>query len=248
MSRVLVTGSAGAVGQMVCAELARRGHEVRGLDRVPTHGMPDARVGDVTDAASVRAAISGCDTVIHLAAERDDAPFLEVLLEPNVVGLFTVMNAAREAAVRRVILASSVQVVGRWPRDGGHAIAVDETNPGNHYALTKHWAEDLGAMYARHFGLSVLAVRIGWMVRNPREALQMERMGCYNLYLSRAEAGRFFALAVEAAAIDFAVVYAVSAAGAAHYDMEPARRLLGFQPQDRWPEGLGFAVPTEASA
>jgi nucleoside-diphosphate-sugar epimerase len=131
--------------------------------------MPDARIGDVTDAASVRAAISGCDTVIHLAAERDDAPFLEVLLEPNVVGLFTVMNAAREAAVRRVVLASSVQVVGRWPRDGGPAIAVDETNPGNHYALTKHWAEDLGAMYARHFGLGVLAcASAGWCATRTR--------------------------------------------------------------------------------
>ncbi len=248
MSRVLVTGSAGAVGQMVWAELVRRGHQVRGLDRAPTRGLPDAVVGDVADAACVRAAISGCDTVVHLAAERDDAPFLEVLLKPNVIGLFTVMNAAREAGVRRVVLASSVQVVGRWPAQVSGTIPTDEANPKNHYALTKLWAEDLGAMYARHFGLSVLAVRIGWMVRNPGEARQMERMGCYDLYLSRAEAGRFFALAVEANGIDFAVVYAVSAAGSARFDMEPARRLLGFQAQDRWPDGLGFSVPTEATA
>lgn len=245
MSRVLVTGSAGAVGRHVCAELLRRGHAVRGLDLVATPGLADATVGSVADAACVGRALEGCDTVVHLAAEPNDAPFLEVLLEPNVVGLFNVMSAARQAGLRRVVLASSIQVVGRGPRPGTLPAPTTAARPSNHYALTKLWAEELGAMYAHRFAMSVIAVRIGWMVRDPDEALTMLRIQRQEIYLSGMEAGRFFALAVEAEGVDFAVVYAVSADGVAHFDMEPARRLLGFVPRDRWPEGLGFEVPIE---
>jgi len=246
MSRVLVTGSAGAIGQPVCLELSRRGHEVRGLDRVMTPNVADAVVVDLVHREGVRAALRGVDSVVHLAAHPDDADFAQ-LEGPNVRGLFHVLDAARQEGVRRVILASSIQALGKWwepsraepagPRDG---------LPSNHYALTKVWAEHMGEMYARCYGLSVLAVRIAFMVRDRGEAARLERMKAYDTYLSRGDVGRFFAQAVEAPAIDFAVVYAVGAGGGRLFDMEPARRLLGFEARDRWPEGLGFEPPPAA--
>jgi hypothetical protein len=57
--------------------------------------------------------------------------------------------------------------------------------------------------------------------------------------------GRFFALSIEAGPIDFAVLYAVGAGGERLFDMEPSQRLIGFAARDRWPEGLGFALPPE---
>jgi hypothetical protein len=81
------------------------------------------------------------------------------------------------------------------------------------------------------------------MVRNPTEALRLEQMKVYDMYLSRGDVGRFFADAVEAGPVDFAVVYAVGSGGERWLDMEPARRLLGFEARDRWPEGLGFEMP-----
>lgn len=246
MARVLVTGSAGAIGQPVCEELLRRGHQVRALDRVSTPGVGDAVVVDVVDREGVRAAVRGVDSVVHLAAHPDDADFA-VLEGPNVRGLFNVLDAARLEGVRRVILASSIQALGKWwdtsrvapagPRDG---------LPTNHYALTKVWAEHMGEMYARCYGLSVLAVRIAFMVRNPAEALRLVQKKVHDMYLSRGDVGRFFALAVEARAIDFAVVYAVGAGGERVFDMDPARSLLGFEARDRWPEGLGFEPPASA--
>ncbi len=241
MARVLVTGSAGAVGGPVCAALADRGHRVRGLDRRSSPGLDEAIEGDIADAAVVRSAVEGCDAIVHLAAHPDDAAF-EVLLGPNVVGLYNVMNAAREAGVRRLVLASSIQVVGRWSESTVFPIPVTATAPGNHYALTKAWAETTGRMYAQRFGLSVIAVRLGWMVRNRREAEHMQKCQRFDVYLSRSDVGRLFALAVEAKAIEFEVVYALSVEGARQFDMEPARRLLGFEARDHWPEGLGFEV------
>ena len=240
MAKVLVTGAAGAIGQPVCRELLQRGHEVVAFDRVRASVASSAICGNIADPEAIDGAMSGVEALVHLAAEPNDAPF-EQLLEPNVIGLYHVMNAARAHAVRRIVLASSIQVLGY--RNGATTPAsVNETAPVNHYALTKVWAEDLGAMYARKFGLSVLCVRVAWMVRNVVEARKMVELDRPDLYLSHGDAGRFFALAVEATNIDFAVVYAASRGGERLYDMESARRLLGYEPRDRWPHGLPFEL------
>lgn len=241
MTRVLVTGSSGAVGRPVCRELVRRGHQVRGLDRVPAPGIDDQVIGDIADASTVREAMRDVRAVIHLAAQPVDAEF-SLLVGPNVIGLQQVMSAAREAAVRRVVLASSIQVLGRRPPGSGPA-RVDEAGPSNHYGLTKRWAEQMGEMYARCHGMSVIAVRIGWLVRNLAEAERMRQLDLPDIYLSHRDAGRLFASAVEAEVAGFAVVYGASRGAERVYDMEPTRRLLGYEALDRWPEGLDFPLP-----
>ena len=241
--KVLVTGSAGVIGRPVCQELLRQGHDVRGLDRRPSPDLVDAAVADIADAEAVRAAVAGMDAVVHLAAQPVDAPF-DQLVGPNVVGLYNVFDACREAAVKRVVLASSIMTVIRRPVRT-HPATVDEAWPGDHYALTKLWAEQMGAMYARRFGMSILAVRIGWVVRNPDEARHMLKLGAFDIYLSRADAGRFFAAAVAKNHVDFAVVYAISRGGETVFDMEPSRKLLGYEPREKWPEGLPFDLPRD---
>jgi uronate dehydrogenase len=250
MALVLVTGSAGYVGQTVCRELARRGHEVRGLDRVPTPGLRDFLVANVADPEAAREAVRGASVVVHLAAEPNDCAFAR-LVGPNVVGLYNVMNAAREEGVERVVLASTLQIA--WSRKGRKRPArVREARPSNHYALTKLWAEQMGEMYARCYGMSVIAVRLTWMVRNAAEAVKMRDMQRQAIYVSHRDAGRAFANAAVAPEIGkpgkagktrFAVVYVSGPDGATLFDLEPARRLIGYEPRDRFPEGLEFELP-----
>lgn len=236
---VLVTGSAGAIGQAVCRELRARGHRVRGFDRQPTPGLDDAVVGDIADGEATREAMRGTDSVVHLAAATDDADFLDVLLRPNVIGLYRVMDAARRAELRRVVLASSMQAVSGLPRHRPRG--TDEgPAPTNHYGLTKAWAEQMGEMYARCYGMSVIAARIGWLPRDAEGVRILLRHRGMKHYLSPGDAGRFFACAVEAEGVRFAVLYACGATPAdpPSCDMEPAKRLIGFVPRDAWPEGL----------
>jgi uronate dehydrogenase len=250
MAHVLVTGSEGAIGVPVCRELLARGHRVRGLDRVApassaggaANGFDAVRV-ELEDRDGVRTALRGIDTVVHLGAYPDDADF-SLLEGPNVRGLFHVLDGARQEGVRRVVLASSIQVLDGWwgPTRAEPASVAIET-PTNHYGLTKVWAERAGEMYARCYGMSVIAVRVAFMVRNPIEAQRLVQSQLFDAYLSRADVARFFALSVEAADIDFAVLYAVGKGGERLFDMQPARRLLGFEAEHRWPEGLGFEVP-----
>lgn len=238
MTRVLVTGASGAIGRPVCRELAARGHQVRGLDRTANPELEDCVVCSIEERAAVRAALCGVDRVVHLAAQPWDTDF-DDLVGPNVTGLHSVLDAARQEGVARVVLASSVQTLTRRA-PGGPPASVQERSPRNHYGLTKVWAEQMGEMYARCHGLSVIAIRVAWMVRDASEAKRIVELGMTRAYLSRGDVARCFAQAVEVPDVDFAVVYAVGPEGGELYDMEPARRLLGFEPEDRWPAGADF--------
>jgi uronate dehydrogenase len=240
--RVLVTGAAGAIGQPVCEFLAQRGHTIRRFDRVASG--EDEVIADIADTAAVLAACMGMEAIVHLAATPDDAPFLE-LVPPNVVGLFNVLDAARRHAVGRVVLASSVQV--SWSKVPAELRTASDTAPCNHYALTKLWAEEMGAMYERIYGLSVVAARIGWMVRNEAEARHMRERAMMRAYISRPDICHFMACAIETREVPFSVLYAIGPDGRDSYDLEAGRLAIGYCPKDHFPAGLPFELPPEIS-
>ena len=241
-SLVLVTGSAGRIGQAVVKELKARGRAVRGFDRVPTPGAGESVVADLADAAAVRRAAEGAAALVHLAATPDDDDFLTRLLPNNLVGVFHVCEAARLAGVKRVILASSGQVVW-WQRLRGPLPirADDPPTPRGWYAAAKMFLEGAGRVLAEAHGHDVVAVRLGWC---PRSRDHVAELGATpwgpDVYLSPRDAGRFFAHAVEApAGFGFALVYATSRpTREGVYDMTPARDVLGYEPLDRWPDGV----------
>lgn len=242
---ILVTGSAGRIGQAVVKELLAQGERVRGFDRVPTPGVADSHVGNLTDAEAVRRAAEGVRAVIHLAATPDDADFMTEILPNNIVGLHHVMEATRLAGVRRLVLASSGQV-NWWQRERTErAIHPDEPiTPRYWYAAAKVFAEAIGQGYAETHGLSVIAVRLGWCPRPGQEKEIAALDWARDVYLSPGDAGRFFHAAVRAPlSIRYAVVHATSRPlNLTRFDLEPTRELLGWEPQDRWPDGLPAGV------
>jgi uncharacterized protein YbjT (DUF2867 family) len=109
---ILVTGATGFVGGHVVQALRADGRDVRALVRNPSRA--DALVkqgvelaaGDVTDPTSLRAAVAGADTVIHLVAIRQGRPeqFQRVMID----GTRDVLAAAKEASVQRFIHMSAL--------------------------------------------------------------------------------------------------------------------------------------------
>ena len=242
---ILVTGSAGRVGQAVVKELLARGESVRGFDRVPTPGVADSHVGNLTDATSVHRAAEGATAVIHLAATPDDADFMTELLPNNLVGLHHVMEATRLAGAKRLVLASTGQV-NWWQRERTErAIRPDELpTPRYWYAAAKVFAEAIGQGYAETHGLSVIAARLGWCPRPGQEKEIASLDWAQDLYLSPGDAGRFFHAAVRAPlTIRFAVVYATSKhLKLPRFDLAPTKALLGWEPTEQWPDGLPAAA------
>jgi uronate dehydrogenase len=243
--RVLVTGSTGAIGQPLSKYLIERGHTVRGFARRPSPGLTDYIEADLTDRDAVRRAVEGMDVVVHLGAYPNPADFIDVLLGPNVVGLYHICEAAAEFKVQRLILASTVQVITGHPFRDRSVTIEDGPAPVNHYALTKVWAEAAGDMYARVHNLSVISVRIGWFPRNTQECIRLAASeNGRNIFFSHRDSDRFFARCVESEEPPAGKAVILQAAskpvGIARMDLEPARRVIGYEPQDTWPEGLPF--------
>ncbi len=237
--RILVTGSSGAIGRPVCDELVLRGDFVRGFDRTQADGPQELMLADIESKPALLQAMANIDVVLHLAANPHDSPFPE-LIGPNVLGLYNVLSAAQEAGVQRVVLASSVQTVGTRNE---RRYTAEHRSPVNHYAVTKLLAEELGAFYAQRYKMDIIAARIGWMVRSAREAKRMEELKAFYIYVSRKDIADFFYAAAHQEFSGFAVLWAIGAGGRERFDLEPARRLLGFDPQDAWPAGLPFEIP-----
>jgi hypothetical protein len=151
------------------------------------------------------------------------------------------MDAARKHGVGRVILASTGQTIDGHLESGRIPVRTDvEYQPLYLYACTKVCLEQLGRVFARHHGIHVLAVRLGWC---PRDAGQVAQIAadpeCQDVYLSPGDAGRFFAAAVHAHSLP---PYSVCFATSRHthrltYDLEPAKTLLDWEPTESWPTG-----------
>src|SRR5438876_9504753 len=88
---ILVTGSAGRIGQAVVRELRARGHPVRGFDIVPTSNAGESITADITDFAAIRRAAAGVHTLIHFAATPDDDDFIDKLVSIIIVGVHLVL-------------------------------------------------------------------------------------------------------------------------------------------------------------
>jgi UDP-glucose 4-epimerase len=144
----LITGAAGFLGSALANQLAREGHQVRGLDDLST-GDPQAlgpdihfTRGDVNDRPKLWTLLQEVDCVYHLAAR---VSVQESVLYPreynavNVGGTVSLMEAMRDVGVRRVVLVSSGAIYGDQPKQ---PLCESMTpNPRSPYAVSKLAAE-----------------------------------------------------------------------------------------------------------
>src|SRR5271154_5276279 len=139
---ILVTGSSGRIGKAVVHELQFRGHQGRGFDRTPTPKLSDMIVGTLTSEADIARAMVGVHTVIHLAATPDDADFLAEIVPNNIIGVYHIFEQAQKAGVKRMIAASSGQVV--WYQRMTGPLPIDasvQPTPKYWYAAAKMFLE-----------------------------------------------------------------------------------------------------------
>jgi len=164
--RVMVTGSAGHLGEGLVRTLRERGHEAVGLDLIQSPFTTD--VGSVTDRDIVRKCLLGVDVVIHgatLHKPHVGTHSRQAFVDTNITGTLTVLEAALEAGVSGVVFSSTTSVFGGAlvPAGGQPAAWIDEDVvpvPKNIYGVTKKAAEDLCELFFRSRGLPCVVLRI----------------------------------------------------------------------------------------
>lgn len=179
----LVTGGAGFIGSHIVSALLEQGASVRVLDNFSTgrrenveglirqFGRDQLEVleGDVRSASDVGEAVRGVDVIFHSAAfvsvpQSMDEP--QECFDVNVTGTSLLLDAARRAGVRRVVVASSAAVYG----ESDALPLVEETplQPKSPYALSKRVNEMYAELFTSAFGFEVVALRY-FNVYGPRQ-------------------------------------------------------------------------------
>jgi dTDP-4-dehydrorhamnose reductase len=239
---VVITGAAGSVGHTVAAALGE-GHRLTLIDK---RGDPDREVVRVNlcDFAAVLDALPEADTVVHLGANPNEAEWQDILTN-NIIATYNVFEVARRKGVKRLVFPSTVMIYDGFRGRAEDEILTPEQHawPMTYYAVSKRFGEDLGKMYARKHGISVVCIRLGWFphVPIPVEAVRRER----TMVLGVNDCRRLFTRAVEAPDVEFGVVNGFSLEGATRYDLEPGRRLIGYEPEDDFETALAAHLARE---
>lgn len=263
---VLLTGANGTVGTAISDHLD---YEFMTLD---IEGDADYTV-DIADYESIRPAFDGKAGVIHLAGYPATDATWEQALTNNIVGTQNVLRAANDAGVERVVFASSNHVVGMYEDEHAPALyepdydlVVDHTDPirpDSHYGASKACGEAFGRQYVENEGIRFFALRIG-SVRDPEydhpygdaergvEAGRWERdSGEYEeqvarmkgTWLSRRDCAHLVECCLSADR-RFEILYGVSDNDRRWFDIDHARKTVGYDPKDN---GEGWESPRNAT-
>jgi nucleoside-diphosphate-sugar epimerase len=163
--RVLVTGSAGHLGEALVRTLEKMKYEVIGLDLLQSPFT--TYVGSITDRSCVRHCLSGVRAVLHTATLHKPhivTHDLQSFVDTNVTGTLTLLQEAVAAGVECLVFTSTTSVFGDAlvPPAGAPAAWVTEDVtpvPKNIYGVTKAAAEDLCQVFHRNYGLACIILR-----------------------------------------------------------------------------------------
>jgi nucleoside-diphosphate-sugar epimerase len=183
--RWAISGGAGFLGLHLARRLLADGHEVRTLDLAPLddaeleRGVEELR-GDVRSERDARALVEGARILVHAAAALPIQGSRESIRSVNVDGTATLLAAAAEAGVRRVVLVSSTSVYG-VPKV--HPIHENDPLVGvGAYGASKIEAEQVTRDFGRR-GLDFAIVR-------PKTFIGPERLGVFEILFDWIREGR----------------------------------------------------------
>jgi len=166
LMRIVVTGSAGHLGEALTWMLRTDGHDVAGVDVRPDSSTD--LVGSIADRMFVRAALAGADAVVHTATLHKphvNSHTRQDFVDTNISGTLTLLEESAAAGIGRFIFTSTTSSFGRalTPVPGAPAAWITEEvqpRPRNIYGATKIAAEDLCELVHRDTGLPIVILRV----------------------------------------------------------------------------------------
>lgn len=198
MARYLITGVAGFIGSTLARELVDQGHQVRGIDNLSTgtldniaeiRGSIEFEKADLQDSVAMRAACDGVDFILHQAALASVPRSVKDPLtshESNINGTLTLLLAAREAKVKRIVYAASSSAYGDQPTQPKQEDM--QPMPLSPYAVQKLTCEYYIQAFYRAYGLEGICLRY-FNIFGPRQAADSPYSGVIAQFAYRMLAG-----------------------------------------------------------
>ena len=198
MLTYLITGIAGFIGSALARALVERGERVRGVDNLATGSSDNLREiadaielhdVDITDTAGMRELCRGVDYVLHQAAIPSVPRSVKDPLESNranVDGTVSILVAARDAKVKRVVYAASSSAYGDTPTLPKHEGMLP--NPISPYAVAKLAGEHYMRSFYRVYGLETVSLRY-FNIFGPRQAADSPYSGVLAKFITQMLAG-----------------------------------------------------------
>lgn len=232
---VLITGASGNIGRKLRAAWADH-YDLVLIDIEADPDDSDVIVADLSELdENWITHFHGVDTVIHLAANPNDAASWEDLVGPNLDALGNVFHASALAGVDRVIFASSNHVMGGYHDGAEGPIGVSHPpRPDGPYGATKLMGERLGRSLASSFDMTFIALRLGWILPGENRPETLSDDWSRGLWLSNGDLVRLFEGAVESDLDDrdFLVANGMSNNRGMRWDLSDAIECLDYHPED----------------
>jgi UDP-glucose 4-epimerase len=194
--RALVTGGAGFIGSHICQELLSRGHQVLAVDNLASGRLEnfeefgdtknfEFKKVDILDRGGLLPLFKGTDWVFHMAGLADIVPSIEkpeLYFDVNVKGTLNVLEAAKNAGVKRFTYAASSSSYGipeEYPTPETTPIA-----PQYPYALTKYLGEELVLHWSQTYKLPAVSLRL-FNVYGPRSRTSGTYGAVFGVFLAQ---------------------------------------------------------------
>lgn len=162
LERLLITGAAGGLGKLARVRLGDLAKTLRLSDvqRMDPAGPNEEVVQcDLADFAAVRDLVDGADGILHLGGVSVEDTF-ENIVQGNLIGLYNIYEAARQAGAKRIFFASSNHAIGFHTRET-RLDATSLLRPDSLYGVSKCYGEAVARLYFDKFGIETAIVRIG---------------------------------------------------------------------------------------
>ena len=171
--KLLITGSAGKLGQAICAKFISENHEVIGLDLIDSD-LQNSRYrhiqGNMNDQSQLMMALKDCDYVIHSAVYTGDYDNnLNAAFETNVLSTFNMYECIRKLGKIKIVLLSSAPVDKGIVTDSPFAWK-SHSGKDHTYDLTKRLQEEIARDYAETFGIQTIVLRLGHVVNGKNDS------------------------------------------------------------------------------
>lgn len=226
LDRILLTGAAGGLGNVLRQSLRPYARTLRLSDLVPMAPAgpgEEVVVCDLADRDAVDALARDVDAILHFGGVSVERPFEEIL-DANIRGIFHLYEAARRNGVKRVVFASSNHVIGFHKQTetlDAHALR----RPDSYYGLSKSYGEDVASFYFDRYGIETVSIRIGSSFPEPANRRMM------STWLSYRDLTALLERALFTPGVGHTVVYGMSDNDVVWWDNRHAAH-LGYAPQD----------------